>query len=160
MDPGRLEFDTQYFWRVDGGGVKGNVWDFTVESLSYLVPIGDVNAVAISEVSDAQSALNTVNGSGMTDGLHSTDDTQMWLSAAVDPSQGPAYIQFEFNRTQLLQKMMVWNYNPMSEAFVGWGAKDVTVETSLDGENWSVVEGITTFNQGLGVPNAEATDVF
>jgi len=160
LDPGRLEFDTQYFWRVDGGGVKGNIWDFTVESLSYLVPIGDVNAVAISEVSDAQSALNAINGSGMTDGLHSTDDTQMWLSAAVAPGDGPAYIQFDFNRTQLLQKMKIWNYNAMSEAFVGWSAKDVTVETSLDGDNWSVVEGITVFNRGLGVPDAEATDVF
>jgi hypothetical protein len=112
-------------------------------------------------VSDAQSALNTINGSGFSDGLHSTDDTQMWLSAAFDASQGPVpYIQFEFSRTQLLQKMRVWNYNAMSEAFVGWGVKDVTVEASLDGENWNVVEGITTFNQGLGVPDAEATDVF
>ena len=158
VDPGRLEFGTQYFWRVDGGGVKGNVWDFTVESLSYLVPIGDVNAVASSEVSDAQNALRAIDGSGFSDGLHSTDDTQMWLSAAT--GEASASIQFDFNRTQLLQKMMIWNYNAMSEAFVGWGAKDVTVETSLDGENWSVVEGVTIFNQGSGTPSAAATDVF
>ncbi|MCP4452660.1 MAG: discoidin domain-containing protein [Planctomycetes bacterium] len=157
LDPGRLELGQTYYWRVDGDS-RGNIWNFTVESVSYLVPAADVNAVASSEVSSDQTALNTINGSGFSDGLHNTDDTQMWLSA--DTGEASTYIQYEFRRPQLLQKMMIWNYNAMSETFVGWGVKDVAVETSLDGENWSAVEGVTSFAQSLGLPDTEATDVF
>ena len=173
VDPGRLEFGTTYYWRVDGDS-KGNLWNFTVETLSYVVPTADVNAVASSSAPNTDPA-NAANGAGLTDGLHSTDDTTMWVSANVDTTAPeyqdengafdpalvpPAYIQFDFTRAQLLQKIKVWNYNAMSEAFVGWSMKDVIVETSMDGENWDAIESITSFNRGPGTPDIAATDVF
>ncbi|MHC4677240.1 MAG: hypothetical protein ACYTEK_00935, partial [Planctomycetota bacterium] len=47
-DPGRLEFETTYYWRVDEVNAppdstvyKGNVWSFTTEPVGY--PIDGAN---------------------------------------------------------------------------------------------------------------------
>jgi hypothetical protein len=163
LDPGRLEFGTTYYWRVDSigtaeGTVKGKIWDFTVELLSYMVPAADINAVASGQANPGSSPGKTIDGSGLADGLHGNGDADMWLSnmsAAAD-----TFIQYEFSRPQLLQKMMVWNYNSSSESFVGWGIKDVTVEYTLDGETWSPFEQITMLTQAGGNPDYAAGDVF
>ena len=47
--------------------------------------------------------------------------------------------------------MLVWNSNQLIEAFVGFGAKDVVIEHSLDGTNWTVLEGVTQLAQAPGV---------
>jgi hypothetical protein len=58
----------------------------------------------------------------------------MWLS-----SEKPAWIQYEFDRVQKLDEMLVWNYNESSEGIIGFGAKNVTVEYSTDANEWTTL---------------------
>ncbi|NQV33290.1 MAG: discoidin domain-containing protein [Phycisphaeraceae bacterium] len=163
LDPGRLEFDTPYFWRIDGtspetGTVKGNLWNFTVESYSYRVQAMDIEVTASSQANDDSTPAKTIDGSGLVDGLHSMTDLDMWLSATA--AAGDTFIQYDFRRPQLLEKMVIWNYNASSEPFVGWGLKDVVVEYSMDGATWMPIEQITTLTQAPGLPGYAAVDSF
>jgi Concanavalin A-like lectin/glucanases superfamily/F5/8 type C domain len=143
FDPGRLELGKTYFWRVDevNGApdntvFKGQVWSFTVEPLAYAIG----NIVATSNgISDAGAGLeNTINGSGLNDDdQHSTASTDMWL--ASPDGETPLSIQYEFDRVYKLHQMLVWNYNVMFEPMLGFGIKDVTVEYSTDGIDWTVL---------------------
>ncbi|MCH8217480.1 MAG: hypothetical protein IH892_11990, partial [Planctomycetes bacterium] len=45
----------------------------------------------------------------------------------------------------------IWNSNQLIEAFVGFGAKDVVIEHSLDGENWTVLDGVGPLAQATGI---------
>ena len=151
------ELETTYFWRVDevNGApdfsvFAGKVWSFTVESVG--VPVTGVTATASSEFDAGSTAANLVNGSGLTDGLHDTDAANMWLAAAGLP----ATVDFDLGGTFVLNSMTVWNQNQLIETILGFGAKDVVVETSTDGTTWSIVEGATLINQGTGLPDYAA----
>jgi len=152
-DPGILTFGQTYFWRIDevNGApdrtvFKGQVWSFEVEPAGY--PITNVTATASSSNADTMGPENTVNGSGLNElDQHSSVATDMWLSA---PGDANPWIQYEFDKAQKLHQLMVWNQNQLIEAFVGLGAKDVVIETSLDGAEWVVLEGATQFNQATG----------
>jgi hypothetical protein len=137
FDPGRLEFGRTYYWRVDEVGasvVGGNVWSFTVEPLSYA--IGDVVATASSSA-DNMGPQKTVDGSGLNaQDQHGTSGETMWLNNKNDPSP---WIQYEFAKPYRLDKMLVWNSNQPIEMMIGFGAKAVTVECSLDGQTWTTV---------------------
>jgi hypothetical protein len=147
-DPASLEFGRTYYWRVDevGGAApfKGEVWSFTVEPYSY--PIENVTATA----SSAQTGMgpeNTVNGSGLNAGdEHSTEPMKMWLSTGAQPT----WIQYEFDRVYKLDELWVWNANQLIESFLGFGAKDVAIEYSLDGGSWTVLAGVPQFAQAPG----------
>jgi hypothetical protein len=142
-DPaGLLEYGKVYYWRVDEVNAppsftvfKGNVWSFTVEPYAY--PITNIKATASSSDKAANGPQNTVNGSGLVDGGHSTASADMWvtkLGAAGDP-----WIQYEFDRPYKLQDMRVWNYNMEVEYVLGYGFKDVVIEYSLDGVEWTLL---------------------
>ncbi len=79
----------------------------------------------------------TVDGSGLnaTD-QHSTSGEQMWLSAKGDAQP---WIQYEFDKAYRLDKMLVWNSNQPIEAMIGFGAKAVKIECSLDGQTWTAL---------------------
>ena len=49
--------------------------------------------------------------------------------------------------------MWIWNSNQAIEGFIGLGAKDVTIETSIDGETWTTLEGTPPFAQATGLPD-------
>jgi len=150
--PTRLEFATTYYWRVDevgaagGAAVKGNVWSFTTEPLAYAL----TGITATASSSDAGvGPQNTVNSSGMNaDDQHSTTNTAMWLSAADGPQ--PAWIQYEFDGIYKLHEMWVWNHNVLFAPLLGFGFKDVRIEYSVDGENWSVFSDSTEFAEAPG----------
>jgi len=145
-----LEFGQTYYWRVDAVNAapdstifRGQVWSFTAEPLAY--PIENVTATASSSNPDARPE-NTINGSGLDiDNLHSTDDEAMWLTGTGEP--GPAWIQYEFDRVYKLHEMWVWNYNVVFEQVLGYGLKDVTVEFSDNGTDWTVLDEVE-FAQG------------
>ena len=88
----------------------------------------------------------TIDGSGMTGDLHGTDGTTMWLSTAAQPN----WIQYEFDQVYKLHDLQVWNSNGEVESFIGFGAKGVTVETSIDGTTWTPVAGVPEFSQAPG----------
>jgi len=138
---GRLEFEQTYYWRIDEVNTPpdstifpGEVWSFTTEPFAYAVE--NISATASSSTADA-GPENTIDGSGLdADDLHSTAETDMWLSAS-DPNG--AWIQYEFDRIYKLYEMWVWNYNHTFEPVLGYGLKDVTVEVSADGADWTVL---------------------
>jgi len=148
--PGHLEFGKTYYWRVDEINAppdstvfKGAVWSFTVEPFAR--PVANITATASS--SDVTGGPeNTINGSGLDgNGLHSTVDKAMWLSAKGGTQ--PTWIQYQFDRVYKLHEMWVWNYNMSVESFLGIGFKTVTVEYSANGTDWTVL-GEVEFTRG------------
>jgi hypothetical protein len=151
--PEVLQFSQTYYWRVDfvipgptPAVYSGPVLKFTTEAFAY--PLTNITATASSAQSDS-GPQNTVNRSGLNaQDQHSTDSNHMWLSRDVLP----AWIQFEFDQVCKLHEMWVWNYNHSFEPFIGWGAKDVKIEYSLDGENWTELEDVPQFTRAPGQP--------
>ena len=165
MDPaydpqGPLAYGRTYYWRIDEVNAapdntvfKGLTWSFTVEPFSY--PVTPVAAAASSSAT-GMGPENTINGSGLSDNdEHSTVATQMWTSG----SQGPHWIQYEFDKAIKLDKLLVWNSNQVIEPLVGFGAKDVTIEFSADGTTWTALQGVPEFAQASGEPDYKASTV-
>ncbi len=75
----------------------------------------------------------------------------MWVSNKKGPY--PIWIQYEFDQAYKLYQMWVWNSNQAVELDTGFGAEDVTIETSLDGTIWTTLEGVPEFAQAPGDPN-------
>ena len=146
-----LQYGKTYYWRVDEVNAppsstvfKGDVWSFTVEPYAY--PMTKVTATASSAQAGA-GPENTVNGSGLNSAdQHSTELKDMWLSAGTQPN----WIQFAFDKAYKLSEMRVWNSNQVIEAFIGFGAKNVQVEYSLDGSTWTQLQDVPQFAQGAG----------
>jgi hypothetical protein len=140
FDPGRLDFATTYYWRVDEVNAppdrtvfKGAVWTFEVEPVSYAVPVGAVTATA-SSMDPAQDIDNIVNASGLNQNdEHSNLLDFMWLTAAEDATP---WIQFAFAQVQTLDRVHIWNHNTQTEAILGFGIKEASIAASIDGDTW------------------------
>jgi hypothetical protein len=158
---GDLEFGRTYFWRIDevNGApdrtvFKGDIWDFTVEPFAY--PLQTVTATASSSGGNDLGPEKTIDGSGLNEqDQHARSATDMWLSE----TEANPWIQYEFDKAYTLHEMWVWNSNQSIESFVGFGAKDVTVETSVDGIDWTPLAGPIQFNQGTGQEEYTANTV-
>ena len=149
FDPGRLEFGQTYYWRVDEVNAApdstvfaGDVWTFMVEPFS--IPITTITAAASSSFGDS-GPEKTIDGSGLADDLHGTSAGDMWISAGV-----PATLEYAFDKAYKLHELWIWNSNQLIEGFVGFGGKDVVIEHSLDGENWTVLDGVGPLAQAPG----------
>ncbi|HUT46729.1 MAG TPA: discoidin domain-containing protein [Sedimentisphaerales bacterium] len=151
----RLEFDRTYYWRIDEVNAssdntvhRGDVWNFRAELFAYTID----NIVATASSSEqSKGAENTVNGSGLdADGLlhGNIGDNNMWLSDITGPQ--PTWIEFEFQSVQKLSEMWVWNSNESLESTIGLGFKDVTIEYSVDGVNYTTLGATHIFNQAPG----------
>ncbi|MHC4488601.1 MAG: LamG-like jellyroll fold domain-containing protein [Planctomycetota bacterium] len=155
--PQRLELSTTYYWRVDevNGAPdftvhKGSVWSFTTELFTYAIE--NVTATASSEAA-SRAVENTINGSGLDESglLHGKkgDDT-MWLSDIAGPQ--PSWIQFEFDKAHKLHEMWVWNSNDSLEPMIGFGFKDVTIEYSTNGTDYTTLGTTHEFVRAPGAP--------
>ncbi len=141
-----LDFEQTYYWRIDEVNAapdntifKGAVRSFTVEPFSYVIE--EVLATSNLVSTAGQEPENTVNGSGLNaEGEHATDQNGMW-TAKVD-SDEPEIIQFQFDRIYKMYEMHVWNHNLGFEALLGLGLKDVTIEYSVDGIDWTVLKDV------------------
>jgi Concanavalin A-like lectin/glucanases superfamily len=148
--PTVLEFGQTYYWRVDevNGApdntiFKGETWSFTVEPLAY--PVEGVVATSNGTSETGVGPERTVDGSGLNENdEHSTAAGDMWVAV---PGAEPLQIQYEFPSVLKLHEMLVWNYNVQFELMLGFGLKDVTVEYSENGADWTVL-GDAVFNQG------------
>ena len=155
-DPvGLLAYGQTYYWRVDEVNsppdstiFKGDVWSFTVETYGY--PVKPIKATASSSMTAVMGPDKTIDGSGLTGEQHGVSATQMWLSKK---GQSPIWIQYEFDSVYKLHQMWVWNSNQEVEPVVGFGAKDVTIQTSTDGATWTALDGVPEFAQATGEPN-------
>ena len=153
--PFTLDFETTYYWRVDEandatGWDTGQTWSFTTEPVGY--PIAEVTATASSSFVDKDMTPDkTVDGSGLNaNDEHGVENETIWATTLGLPA--PAWIQYEFDKVYKLHEMWVWNANQDVEAFIGIGAKDVTVEYSLDGTDWTLL-GDVQIPQASGKPD-------
>ncbi|MFH1718332.1 MAG: hypothetical protein ABIF19_13345, partial [Planctomycetota bacterium] len=156
-DPvGLLEFGRTYYWRIDevmappdSTIFKGDLWSFTVEPFAFQAE--DLIAIASSS-STGRGPENTADGSGLdANDLHSTEDGTMWLSD-LNGAQ-PTWIQYESDKLYKLHEMWVWNHNGAYEQLIGIGAKNVTIEYSVDGANYQTLGTTHEFAQAPGAPD-------
>jgi len=152
----RLALGETYYWRVDeveadGATIhEGDVWSFTVELFTY--PIENIIAAASSS-EEGKEAGNTVNGSGLDDSglLHTNESVgNMWLS--IKDGVQPTWIEFEFERAYKLHEMWVWNSNDSLESLIGLGFKDVTIEYSANGIDYTALGTTHEFARAPGAP--------
>jgi hypothetical protein len=153
--PGLLEFDRTYYWRVDEVNAppdstifKGTIWSFTTEPIGY--PIQTITATA-SSTTAAKGPENTVNGSGLDDSglLHgNAGENNMWLSGATGPQ--PTWIEYEFDNVYKLHEMWVWNSNESLEPVIGFGFKDVSIEYSVNGTDYTTLGATAEFARAPG----------
>ncbi|UCC97801.1 MAG: discoidin domain-containing protein [Phycisphaerales bacterium] len=154
-DPGRLELGQTYFWRIDEVNAppdstvfKGEVWSFTTEPIGYPIDGANIAATASSAGQADLGPEKTIDGSGLDDNdLHSTAATNMWLS---DNEPLGAWIQYELDTVHKLHEMWVWNSNQVLEAFFGFGIRDVTVEYSTNGVDWTALANVPEFARAPG----------
>ncbi len=157
-DPGLLDWGQTYYWRVDevNGApdntvFKGLMWNFTTELYAY--PITGIIATSNGIDDGVSTPQKAVDGSGLNAaGAHSTEPADMWLASA---GAEPLSIQFEFDKLYKLNQMVVWNYNSQFEMVLGFGLKDVTVEYSENGTDWTVL-GDAELARAPGVPTYTA----
>jgi hypothetical protein len=153
-DPGRLDFGTTYYWRVDevNGApdytvYEGSIWSFTTEPVGYAIE--NITATASSIQNTDTGPENTVNGLGLDDnGLHSKEATHTWLSSVAGPQ--PTWIQYEFDKVYKLHQILVWNSNQAVEPMVGFGFKDATIEYSVNGTDYTTLGTTHEFAQAPG----------
>ncbi len=153
----RLDFNTTYYWRVDEVNgppdytvYEGDVWSFTTEPVAY--PIENITATASS--SDIEKGPeNTVNGTGLDDSglLHDKEGDSMWLSSMMGPQ--PTWIEYEFDKVYKLHEMWVWNSNDSLEPAIGFGFRDVTIEYSVDGTDYTALGTTHEFARAPGLDN-------
>ncbi|MHC4511505.1 MAG: discoidin domain-containing protein, partial [Planctomycetota bacterium] len=157
-DPGRLELGTTYYWRVDEVNAppdstvykvyKGSVWSFTTEPVGYPISGANITATASSAGGADFGPEKTIDGSGLDpNDLHSTEPVDMWLS---DSEPLGAWVQYELDKVYKLHEMWVWNSNQIFEGLFGFGMKDVTVEYSTNGTDWTALAGVPEFAQAPG----------
>jgi len=151
--PQRLDFGTTYYWRVDEVNgppdytvYKGDVWSFTTEPIGY--PIENITATASSTNNPDMGPEKTINGAGLNaDNLHSKEPANMWLSS-TEPLG--AWIQYEFDKVYKLHQMWVWNSNQMVEPLIGFGFKEVTIEYSTNGTDYTTLGTTVEFARAPG----------
>jgi hypothetical protein len=161
VPPAVLEFGQTYYWRVDEVNASpstiftGKIWEFTVEPFSY--PVEGIIATSNTSSEADSGPEKSIDGSGLNaEGQHSMNSWDMWLGTPAGAD--PIYIQYEFNQVYKLDEMLVWNYNEQFEVFLGYGAKAVTVEYSVNGVDWTLL-GEVEFAKGASSPDYEANTV-
>jgi len=157
--PQRLDFNTTYYWRVDEVNApptshiefKGEVRQFTTEPIAYPIAGENITATVSSTHQADTDPENTINGSGLdVNDLHSMEAADMWLSG--DEPNG-AWIEYELDKVYKLHEMWVWNYNQVLESILGFGLKDVTIEYSTNGTDYTTLGTTHEFARAPGAPD-------
>ncbi|MHC4485946.1 MAG: discoidin domain-containing protein [Planctomycetota bacterium] len=154
----RLDLGTTYYWRIDEVSAppdytiyKGKIWKFTAEPIAYAIE--NITATASSQAPN-KGPENTVNGSGLDASglLHGKDDDyNMWLSGIAGPQ--PTWIEYEFDNVYKLFEMWVWNSNDSLEPVLGLGCKDVSIEYSANGTDYTTLGTTYEFAWAPGMPD-------
>jgi hypothetical protein len=72
----------------------------------------------------------------------------MWLSSR--DGEQPTWIQYEFDKVYKIHQMLVWNYNDGLEPLIGLGLKNVTIEYSVNGTDYTTLGTAYEFAQAPG----------
>ena len=150
-----LAFGETYYWRVDGVNgppdytiYQGDVWNFTVEPVAYAI---ENMAATASSSEEGKGPENTVNSSGLDDSglLHGNEGVNtMWLSRR-DGTQ-PTWIEYELDNVYKLHEMWVWNSNESLEPMIGLGFKDVSIDYSVNGIDYTTLGTTHEFARAPG----------
>jgi hypothetical protein len=151
--PTLLEFRRTYYWRVDFviPGPTPTIYQGPVLSFTTAATLPAVRNITTT-ASSAQLGMGpekTVDCSGLDEkDSHSTQSTDMWLSKGTQPN----WIQYQFDQVYALHELWVWNSNQPVEPFVGFGAKTVKIEYSIDGTKWTQLADVPEFARAPGRP--------
>ncbi|NIM95244.1 MAG: hypothetical protein GTO18_16220, partial [Anaerolineales bacterium] len=111
-------------------------------------PIENITVTASSSQNADVGPENTINGSGLdANDLHSIEPTDMWLSGNEPLG---AWIEYEFDKVYKLNEMLVWNSNQKIEPITGFGLKDVTIEYSTSGADYTTLGTTHEFARAPG----------
>ena len=144
---------------ADTAGATWHHYAFSNEVAPAMVVQTDVAATVAAVSSELVSgftrhAVNTVNGSGLSNGQHGTSpEGTMWLSngtfaAPNDPL--PAEITFDLGATVDLAGFNVWNYNETS-GLTTRGANQVVIQTAATAGGAFTTQATLNFRKALGV---------
>jgi hypothetical protein len=155
-DPGKLEFGTTYYWRIDEvnspsspGTNKGQVWSFTIEPVAYKLAADRITVTAISSAK-GNDPNNTINESGLDPNTEQhSNGSGSWASSGTDTND--VWIRYDFDKPYKLYEMLVWNYN--HTLLWRYGFKDVLIEYSEDGQAWTQLTTVTQFDRASGKPD-------
>jgi hypothetical protein len=136
-----------YYWRVDEVNGPpdntlhaGGVWSFTVEPIAY--PVTGVTATASSTFDPNMGPEKTIDASGLSgNDTHSSTMQDMWLTSMTDTTE--PWIAYDLGQSFKLDRVHVWNHNSQTEGVLGYGIKEARIETSLDGQTWTVLKTVT-----------------
>jgi len=170
FDPGRLDFGKKIYWRVDEVNgtpdktvFKGDVWSFEVEPYAVKLPSDAIAVTASSVDNDTTDPNFTIDGSGLSidpsNGVETHSNAvedAMWMSASGDPSP---WLMYEFDSAYKLDTLLIWNSNHSSEPVIGWGIKDVDIQVSTDGVNWTSIPDVGPIARVPGFVPSEAQAV-
>jgi len=78
----------------------------------------------------------------------------MWLS---DEEPDGAWIEYELDKVHKLHEMWVWNSNQVMEFLFGFGLKDVTIEYSTNGTDYTTLGTTHEFARAPGTPDLHTT---
>jgi len=137
------------------------------------IPGGDITATASSQGDTYQAPEDTINGSGLnaTGLLHDNQGgaETMWHTGTYNVNGnnpgtevGAAWIKYEFDDVYELDTTWVWNFNQDSSTWDAYkrGFKNVTIEYSVDGANYTTL-GEYVFDKSDGAPNyAHETEIY
>ncbi len=153
-----LDYGQTYYWRVDrvtspSTIVPGDIWHFSIEPYSLALASTSVTATA-SNFRTGYGPERIVDESGLDpNDLHSNYMPDMWFGSYV-PDES-LWVEYQFDKIYKLDEMWIWNFNSDLEYAMGIGAKDVTLEASLDGITWSLIADLQ-LSQGTSQPGYSA----
>lgn len=113
------------------------------KSVGDIIPVEKVYGTPDAfEGTPMSNLLTRVQGPiGKQDAQHNDASGKgMWLTEG----EGEVSVTFEFGGSYPIGEMWVWNYNQQSTTYPGLfyrGLKEVKLEHSLDGENWTELKG-------------------
>ncbi len=144
---------SQVNWRINMGCYGGTAQ----ASLPFVDQIpGPITATASSSEQEDAGPEKTCDGSGLNaNDEHSTMAADMWLSDEADETP---WVVYEFDQVYVVCEMWVWNHNVLFELMLGFGAKDVTVEYSENGTDWTAL-GDVQFAQAPALGNYTANTI-
>lgn len=91
---------------------------------------------------------------------HSTNFFDGWVSCELGDNPNPVrgkshFIMYDYGKLYQLGQMKIWNSN--DPAHLDWGMKDVVIDYSADGVNWTEA-GFFTFPEASGLSTYEGED--
>ena len=169
---------------IDARGTRSEARTTTIETSGS--PVIPVAAATAGSSFSGYDPINTANGKGLTGrnpltATHDNDTTaySMWHTNLNPGANG--YVIYDFGEARNLDKLYVWNMNQVStsisdpdrlEAILKRGFKNVKIEYSLDGKEWTSLpapEGMTfedgssdypfQFAPGTGEAQMKATNL-